>query len=95
MNELGALRGALQADRQTRTPPGAGAPYVAAIAFPDSGPEEALFIGVAGSGVWRAQDTDSDLNFESFVKRSDGVDSIIHRAVGAPGTLRPAVREHR
>ncbi len=77
-NELGALRGTLQADRQTLTPPGAEEPYVAAIAFPDRGPEEALFIGVAGSGVWRAQDTHRDLSFGSFAKRSDGIDSMIH-----------------
>ena len=77
-NELGALRGALQADGQLRIPPGARRPHVVGIAFPDRGPEEALFVGVAGGGVWHAPDTGRRLNFERFERRTDGLDPDLH-----------------
>lgn len=63
-NELGALRGAIQGELDvdsTRT-------AVAAIAFPEQGPEEALFAAVTGSGVWQSNET-----FDRFEKRSQGL----------------------
>lgn len=77
-NELGALRGAVQADRQSGSPGGVQHPYVAGIAFSDRGPEEGLFVGVAGGGVWHAPDTGRGLSFDRFERRSEGLDLDLH-----------------
>lgn len=70
-NELGGLRGALLAE----PPSPAAAPtrprYVAGIAFADSGPESALYVAVAGSGVWSTREDGRGI--ERFEKRSGGL----------------------
>jgi hypothetical protein len=63
-NELGALRGAIQGEPDSAD----RSPAVTAIAFPEQGPEEALFVAVSGSGVWQSNGT-----FERFEKRSQGL----------------------
>ncbi len=77
-NELGALRGAVQADRQSRTPSSVQDSYVAGIAFSDRGPEEGMYVAVAGGGVWYAPDSGRGLNFERFERRSEGLDPDLH-----------------
>ena len=70
--ELGALRGALEGEQRQAQADAVEQGHVAAIAFPDAGPEAALFLAVAGSGVWEAIDA-SSLTFERFEKRSQGL----------------------
>ena len=74
-NELWALRAAVQTADRLQTPEGAKHPYVAGIAFPDSGPEQGLFVGVAGGGMWYAPDSGGGVSIERFERRSAGLDA--------------------
>jgi hypothetical protein len=77
-NELGALRGALQAEREPSGATAGGHPRVVAVTFADGGPEHGLFVAVSGSGVWYAPDTGRDLTYERFEKRSSGLSSDLY-----------------
>lgn len=77
-NELGALRGAVQADRRLRNEINGDDPSVVAITFPDRGPEDGMFVGVSGAGVWHASDTGNGLTFDRFDRRSQGLDTNLY-----------------
>ena len=73
-NELWALRSALQTGGRLQTPEGAEHPYVAGIAFTDRGPEQGLFVGIAGGGMCYAPDGGGGVSIERFERRSAGLD---------------------
>jgi photosystem II stability/assembly factor-like uncharacterized protein len=65
-----AVRGLARFDRHVRTPAGASAPYVSALAFTGEG----MILGIAGSGAWGTRD-----GGRSWLRRSEGLDPMIKR----------------
>jgi photosystem II stability/assembly factor-like uncharacterized protein len=64
------VRGLLRHERAVRTPPGASAPYVCGVVFPDEG----VVAGIAGAGAWGSRD-----GGQVWMRRSDGLDPMVRR----------------
>jgi hypothetical protein len=60
----------LKHERSVKTPPGASAPYLAGIVFPDDG----VVAGISGAGAWGSRDRGT-----TWMRRSDGLDPLIRR----------------
>lgn len=64
------VRALLKHERSVKTPPGASAPYVSGIVFPDEG----VVAGISGAGAWGSRDAG-----QTWMRRSDGLDPIVRR----------------
>ena len=67
---LEAIPALLKHERALKTPPGAGAPYLADVVFPDDG----LVAGIAGAGAWGSRDKG-----QTWMRRADGLDPLVRR----------------